>query len=106
MADVKEALDLCEPLWANPRNAEPVAAACIEVVIVLERPTRSSAGRQGHRLVGASDQTKKRLRDSCWLDLGNCRERQERYDEAKTLYENVIKQDARNAAASSSTNTI
>ena len=29
---VKDALDLCEPLWANPENVETVAAACVEVI--------------------------------------------------------------------------
>ena len=40
------------------------------------------------------------------IGLGNCRERQELYDEAKTLYESVIKQSPRNAAASSETNNL
>jgi tetratricopeptide (TPR) repeat protein len=40
------------------------------------------------------------------IGLGNCRERQERYDEAKTLYEGVIKQSLRNVAAPSQTNNL
>ena len=79
------------------------AAACIEVITSSNDPSDPHAGRQGHRLVGASDQTKKRLR-ILLVGLGNCRERQERYDEAKTLYESVIKQGTRNAAASPNTN--
>ena len=49
------------------------------------------------------EQAIKQKKDSTLLlaALGNCRERQTRYDDAKTLYESVIKQGPRNAGASS-----
>jgi tetratricopeptide (TPR) repeat protein len=49
------------------------------------------------------EQAIKQRTDSAFLmlGLGNCRERQERYDDAKTIYENVIKQGSHKAVASS-----
>ena len=58
---------------------------------------------QVDRVAGWLEQAIKQKTDSTILLIGlaNCRERQGRYDEAKTLYERVIKQGPRNAVASS-----
>jgi cellulose synthase operon protein C len=100
---VKEALDLCEPLWANPQNVEEAARACIEVLTASNDPPDPI---QVDRVTGWLEQAIKHKNDSALLlaALANCRERQGRYDQAKTLYEDAIKQNTRNAPASSSTN--
>jgi cellulose synthase operon protein C len=95
---IKEALDLCEPLWANPDPVEGVARACVQVVISSnDAPDQV----QVDRVAGWLEQAIKQRRDSIVLlaALGNCRERQKRYDDAMTLYESVIKQSPRNATA-------
>jgi tetratricopeptide (TPR) repeat protein len=93
---IKDALDLCEPLWANPETVEGVAKACVEVVISSNAPPDQV---QVDRVAGWLEQAIKQKRDSTLLlaALGNCRERQTRYDDAKTLYESVIKQGPGNA---------
>jgi tetratricopeptide (TPR) repeat protein len=96
---VKEALDLCKPLWANPESVEEVARACVEVVISSNDPPDQV---QVDRVAGWLEQAIKQKRDSTTLltALGNCRERQTRYDDAMTLYESVTKQSPRDAVAS------
>ena len=95
---VKEALDLCEPLWANPRNVETMAIICIQIVIILNN---SSDLAQVERVAGWLEKAIKQKSDSTILliNLANCRERQGLYDDAKTLYEKIIKQVAHKAAA-------
>jgi tetratricopeptide (TPR) repeat protein len=95
---VKDALNLCEPLWTNPETVERVAKACVEVVISSNGPPDQA---QVDRVAGWLEQAIKQKRDSTLLlaALGNCRERQTRYEDAKTLYESVIKQSPRNAVA-------
>lgn len=92
-------MDLCEPLWADPRNVEVAAAACIGVITSTNA---LSDPQQLERVTSRLEQAIKQRTDSAslLLGLGNCRERQERYDEAKTIYQNVIKQGSRNAVAS------
>jgi cellulose synthase operon protein C len=97
---VKEALDLCEPLWANPQNVEVAAQASVEVITSSNDPPDQL---QVDRVAGWLERAVKQESASTLLltALGNCRERQTRYDDAKTLYERVIKQGPRNAVASS-----
>jgi cellulose synthase operon protein C len=101
--DVKGALDVCEPLWANPRNAERAAAICIAVI---DSPKADS--RQVDRVAGWLEQAIEQRTDSAilLLGLGNCRERQEHYEAAKQLYARVIEQSSRNGVASSQTNSL
>jgi cellulose synthase operon protein C len=101
---VKEALDLCEPLWANPQNVEPAARACIEVLTASNDPPDPT---QVDRVIGWLEQAIKQQNGSALLlaALANCRERQGKYDQAKTLYENATKQNTPNTPASSSTNS-
>ena len=73
---VKEALDLCEPLWANPRNVETVAATCIEVVTSSNDPPDPV---QVDRVAGWLEQAIKQKNDSTlpagciWLTAVNGR---------------------------------
>jgi cellulose synthase operon protein C len=102
---IKDALDLCEPLWANPRDAEIAAATCISLIASVDA---ASNAQHVERVTSWLEQAIKQRSDSTLMrvGLGNCRERQERYDEAKTLYESVIKQSSQNAAASPNTNRL
>ena len=88
---INDALDLCESLWADPRNAEMAAAACVNLILATNaRPNSPELG----RVVNWLEQAVKQKTDSPLLlvGLGNCRERQEDYAAAKALYERVIKQ--------------
>ena len=58
---VKDALDLCEPLWANPQNVERVAGACVEVVTSSNDPPDQVQVDRVAGWLGASDQTKEGL---------------------------------------------
>ena len=99
---LKDALDLFEPLWADPREAEMAAATCIPLILSESGPSDS---KQFDRVTSWLQQAIKQKTDSALLlaGLGNCRERQERYDEAKTLYESVIKESSPNAVQSPNT---
>ena len=98
-----KALDLCKPLWANPRTVELAATTCVGVI-----GSSNADRRQVDRVAGWLEDAIKQKTDSAILAIGlaNCRERQELYDEAKTLYEGVIKQSLRNAAAPSEPNNL
>ena len=98
-----KALDVCKPLWANPHTVELAATICIAVI-----GSSNADSPQFERVAGLLEQAIKQRTDSGILaiSLANCRERQELYDEAKTLYEGVIKQGPRNAVASSETNNL
>ena len=99
---IKEALDLCEPLWANPRNVEVTASAYVAIIT----STRTLPDtKQIERVTSWLKQAIKQRTDSTFLllGLGNCLERQKRYDEAKTVYQSVINRGNRDAAASPNT---
>jgi cellulose synthase operon protein C len=102
---IKDALDLCEPLWANPSNAELAANTCIKLIGSANAPIDP---RQLNRVTSWLEQAIKQKTDSAFLlvSLGNCFEWQERYDEAKTCYARVIKQGSDNAVASPDTNRL
>jgi tetratricopeptide (TPR) repeat protein len=97
--DIKGALDVCEPLWADLPNVE--LAAKISISVVLSNPACDV--QQLNRVTKWLEQAIKQKTDSPFLQvaLGNCRERQARYDEAESLYENVIKQSAATSTVSS-----
>jgi cellulose synthase operon protein C len=93
---VKDALTTCAPLWANPQDVMEVAQVCMKLITASNDPLdQVHVDRVGVWL----EQAVKQKSDSTFLlaALGNCRERQSRYDDAKTLYERVIKQSPRNA---------
>lgn len=100
-----EALAICEPLWANPRDAEIAAGTCINLLGSANPPfDRQQVEKVASRFVEAI----KQRTDSSFLvvGLGNCRERQNRYDEAKLLYESVIKRDSHDVSGSVNTRNI
>jgi cellulose synthase operon protein C len=93
---ISDALDLCESIGANPGNAEIAAIASIKLVLSTNVPPREI-----DRVTSWLEQAIKQRTDSALLlvGLGNCRERQERYDDAKAVYERVIKQASQYAAS-------
>ena len=99
---LKDALDLFEPLWANPHDAEIAAGTCIPLILSTSGPFDAE---QFDRVTRSLEQAIKQKTNSALLlaGLGNCRERQEFYDEAKRLYESVIKQSSPNAVESPNT---
>ena len=96
---IKDALAICDPLWANPRDAEMAAATCISLVGSANPPFDPQ---QIEKVTGRLEEAIKQKADSPFLlvGLGNCRERQNRYDEAKSLYETVIKRGSHDAPGS------
>lgn len=86
----KEALDLCEPLWAGSTEIELVAATSIEALFrVSGAPDKALVEKVAawfeKALVKAADST------TLLVGLGNLRERQGRYQEAEDLYGRAIK---------------
>lgn len=100
----KDALDILEPLWANPRDIKAVAPVCIGVLL----GTKSTNARdpvQLNRVGGWFDRALAQPQNDratksllLWL-LGNFHERQKSYQEAETEYRRAIKEDAGNAVA-------
>ena len=82
-----------------------LAVACIQVVIVSNDPSDPV---QVDRVAGWLEQAIKQKKDSriLLINLASCREQQGRYDEAKALYQSIIKQVTHNAAAASINNMI
>jgi cellulose synthase operon protein C len=90
-AHVDEALNLLAPLWAQDRETDAVALACLEVLSSADKMTNSL---HFDRVAGWLEQAIKQKKGSAILafNLANVRSEQMRYDEASALYENVIKQ--------------
>ena len=90
---VKDGLDLCEPLWTNPRDAERVVVTCIEILIGSGEKSHKPDSAQISRVAGWIEQAieqarKQRRRTSVLLmSLGNLREQQKEYDKAQALYQ-------------------
>jgi cellulose synthase operon protein C len=102
----KNALDICEPLWANPRNNKVVATLCIEILFGPSSPHSPDAVQLDRvskwfetALVQAQAQNEPSTTSLLLAGLGNIRERQGRYPDAEVLYDRAIKQDDRDAVA-------
>ena len=89
---VKDALDICEPLWTSIREVEVVGVTCINILFGSSDHPRTPEPAQINRVVGWFDQAialaPKQQRPNSWLliGLGNLREKQGRYSEAQKLY--------------------
>ena len=93
---VSKGFDICEPLWANERELEVVAARCIEVVSASNKDDPSQVDRVAgwldkalSALAAAPAQNLKAVR-FLTVAWGNLRERQRRYQDAETLYRRAI----------------
>ena len=89
---VKDALDICEPLWTNVREVEVLGVTCINILFGSNDHPRTPEPAQINRVVGWFDQAiaqaPNQQRPNTWLfiGLGNLREKQGRYSEAQKLY--------------------
>ncbi|OJW20998.1 MAG: hypothetical protein BGO49_30065 [Planctomycetales bacterium 71-10] len=91
---IKDALDVCEPLWKAAPNPEPVTPTVIS--ILLSEQTFHDPD-QVARVSGWIERTLQQKPDAPLLTiaLGTIRDRQERYSEAVELYRKAL---ARNAS--------
>jgi tetratricopeptide (TPR) repeat protein len=89
---IKDALDICEPFWKQPRDVEALASACVQVVAASNEPLDRV---QIDRISRWLEQALVQKKESTFLivSLANFREQQKRYDDAKALYQSVIKKD-------------
>jgi tetratricopeptide (TPR) repeat protein len=95
--NVKGAIDICESVWpsANARARELVTAVCLEILFDSKdpfSPKSSSDEAQCNRVVGWLDQALKvdPKATNLQIGLGNFRERQQRYQDAKEQYLRAI----------------
>ncbi len=99
---VKEALDICEPLWNNNAGIVAVGRTCVDVVLSgKEKPDPAQLDRVCGWLNHAVDQPQNRPAKTLFLlYVGVIRERQELYQKAKDEYESAVKVGERNGLAS------
>jgi predicted Zn-dependent protease len=89
---VKDALDICEPLWTSIRDVEVLGVACINILFGSGDHPRTPEPAQINRVVGWFDRAialaPDQQRPNTWLfiGLGNLHEKQGRYSEAQKLY--------------------
>jgi cellulose synthase operon protein C len=89
---IKDALDICEPLWTTIREVELLGATCINILFGSSDHPRTPEPVQLNRVVDwfnrAIAQTPKQQRPNTWLfiGLGNLREKQGHTSEAQELY--------------------
>jgi tetratricopeptide (TPR) repeat protein len=86
---LKEALDVCEPLWPGTPEPEALALMCISMAL---RPDKSAEPAELNRIGGWLEQAlaKKPQSPALAVMLGNLRERQRDYPAAENLYEQAI----------------
>jgi len=95
----KDALDICEPLWANPGDIQGVVETCIDVLLVSSKSEPDPV--QLDRVSGWLEQALKQKPELTLLlvALANLRGRQERYQEAEDLYRRAIEQGDRSGVS-------
>jgi tetratricopeptide (TPR) repeat protein len=88
---IKEAVDVCEPLWNAAPNPEPLVTTVIEALFPAKTEPDAAQVERVSQWVERS--IKQNPKSTLFLiALGNIRERQKRYAEAEDLYRQVIKQ--------------
>jgi tetratricopeptide (TPR) repeat protein len=90
---IKDALDVCEPIWNASPNPEPATPA---VVSILLSEQSFNDPDQIARVSGWIERALQRTPDAPLLNvaLGTIRDRQERYSEAMDLYRKVLAKNA------------
>lgn len=90
---IKDALDVCEPLWKSSPNPDPVAPTVI--AILLSEQTFHDAA-QVARVSGWIERSLEQKPDAPLLTiaLGTIRDRQERYADAVALYRKALTKNA------------
>ena len=94
---VKEALDVIEPIWSTTREPELVVLDCMKVLFGSDAnqvPDATQLGRVAHWMEQELELPTQPHRPVplILVSLGNIRERQARYEDAKDLYRRAIKQ--------------
>ena len=85
---VKEALDICEPLWANLAGLDVVIGTCYLVLDGQQQPDQAQLDRVAGWLERALDQPQnQRWKTVLLACLGSIREGEKLYQKAKELYE-------------------
>jgi tetratricopeptide (TPR) repeat protein len=97
---VKEALDICESLWRNPRNLDPAAVAAIQILFPANGAAPDPV--QLGRVVGWLEDglVKNPQSTTLLIGLANLKERQGNYQKAQELYRSAIGQNDRDGVAS------
>ncbi len=90
---IKDALDVCEPLWKAQPDPEPIAPAVISILLSEQRFNDPD---QVARVSGWIERSLQQNPDAALLTvaLGTIRDRQERYSEAMELYRKVLAKNA------------
>ena len=92
---IKEGLNVCEGLWADTSEPEILASACVEVLFQSEHPDPVDLDRVSgwlEQALAKNPQPHARATPFLLIGLGNIRERQGRYEDAKVFYERAIKE--------------
>jgi cellulose synthase operon protein C len=92
---IKEALNFCEGLWTNTREPEVLAAACVEIVFQNEHPDSVDLGRVSgwlEQALAKNALNHPKARPLLLIGLGNIKERQGQYEDAKANYARAIKE--------------
>jgi tetratricopeptide (TPR) repeat protein len=91
---VKDAVDLCEPLWSTTREPKEITAVADACLKALFGPRSTPEAVQMERVAQRLERALKNGPRSTTLimALGNVRERQGHYKDAEDLYREVIKQ--------------
>jgi tetratricopeptide (TPR) repeat protein len=94
----KEAIDLCESVWARPELRAALAGLVVEIVLA---PNPSADSSQLKRVAGWLEQAtaSSGAAPSLVVALGNLREQESRYDDAITLYRRALEQDGKESVA-------
>jgi len=86
---IKEALDVCEPLWTSTPNPDVLVSTALEVLFPAKtEPDAAQVERVSGWVKRSMQQNPKST--LFLIALGNIRERQNRYAEAETLYRQAI----------------
>ncbi len=102
---IKEAVDICEALWADKAHREQVAAACVEVLGNTKIPLDAS---QTGRVIGWLERARGESPQSLifLIGLANLYERLGEYAKAEELYRIAIRGDGRNGLVANAANNL
>ena len=90
---LKDALDVCEPFWANPSDRENAAIYCSEAVGLsptTDPQQLERAAAMVDKALGAAETQNLTSTPTLLCALGSIRERQERFSDAELLYKRAI----------------
>jgi tetratricopeptide (TPR) repeat protein len=102
---VKDAIDICEALWADKAHRQQVAAACVETLCDTNVPLDAT---QANRVIGWIEQARVESPQSLifLIGLANLYERLGDYPKAEELYRIAIKGDERNGMVANAANNL